>query len=111
MNASSDIDTSMALEKMAINPKIIHDDVNNSHLHFEKEIYQATEHLNEVITNFQIVMQKWFFLNGSSLPGDHMIDLQTSTKASQVINFCTSELTSLKSPNSSSKEPSFSSFQ
>ena len=42
MNASSDIDTSMALEKMAINPKIIHDDVNNSHLHFEKEIYQAT---------------------------------------------------------------------
>ena len=48
MNASSDIDTSMALEKMAINPKIIHDDVNSSHLHFEKEIYQATEHLNEV---------------------------------------------------------------
>ena len=40
-----------------------------------------------------------------------MIDLETSTKASQVINFYTSELTSLKSPNSSSKEPSFSSFQ
>ena len=48
MNASSDIDISMAFEKMAINPKIIHDDVNNSHLHFEKEIYQATDHLNEV---------------------------------------------------------------
>ena len=48
MNASSDIDISMAFEKMAINPKIIHDDVNNSHLHFEREIYQATDHLNEV---------------------------------------------------------------
>ena len=55
--------------------------------------------------------QKLFFLDGSSLPGDHGIELETSTKASKVIIFCTSELISLNNSNSTSKEPSSSSSQ
>ena len=55
--------------------------------------------------------QKLFFLGGSSLPGDHRIELETSTKASKVIISCTSELVSLNNSNSTSKEPSSSSSQ
>ena len=45
------------------------------------------------------------FFDGPSVPGDHTIDLETSTKASKIISSCTSELTSLNNSNSSSKEP------
>ena len=38
----------MAFEKMAITPTITHDDVNNSHSHFEEKIFQAIDHLKEV---------------------------------------------------------------
>ena len=38
-------------------------------------------------------------------------ELQTLTRASKLISFCTSESISLKITNSSSKEPSFSSSQ
>ena len=48
MNVSSDRDISMAFEKMAITPTIIHGDVNNSHSHFGKKIFQAIDHLGEV---------------------------------------------------------------
>ena len=38
----------MAFEKMAITLKIIHDDVNNTHSHFEEKIFQVIDHLKEV---------------------------------------------------------------
>ena len=43
------------------------------------------------------------FFDESSLPGDHSIASETSTKASRVISSCTSDLISLNNSNSSSK--------
>ena len=40
-------------------------------------------------------MERLFFSDGSSLPGNYMIDLETSTKVSNVISSCTSELISV----------------
>ena len=48
MNVSSDRDTSMSFDKIAITPAIIHDDTNNCHSHFEEKIFQAIDHLNQV---------------------------------------------------------------
>ena len=48
MNVSSDRDISVGFEKMTITPKIIHDDVNNSHSHFEEKICHTIDHLKEV---------------------------------------------------------------
>ena len=48
INVSSDRDTSMSFEKMAITPTIVHDDANNCHSCFEEKIFQAIDHLNEV---------------------------------------------------------------
>ena len=56
-------------------------------------------------------MQKRFFFDGSSLPGDHTIDLETSAKPSKVISSSISELTSLLNFNTGLTEPSFSSSQ
>ena len=53
-------------------------------------------------------MQKWFFFDGSSLPGDHTIELENTTKVSKGISSCTSEFISLNNSYSSSKEPSSS---
>lgn len=38
----------MAFEKIAITPKIIHDNANLSHSHYEEKIFQAIDHLNQV---------------------------------------------------------------
>ena len=38
----------MAFEKIAITPKIIHDNANLSHSHYEEKIFLAIDHLKEV---------------------------------------------------------------
>ena len=38
----------MAFEKMPITPTIFHDDVNNSHSHFNEKIFQGIDLLKEV---------------------------------------------------------------
>ena len=38
----------MAFEKMLITPTIFHDDVNNSHSHFNEKIFQGIDLLKEV---------------------------------------------------------------
>ena len=38
----------MAFEKMPITPTIFHDDVNNSHSHFNEKIFQGIDRLKEV---------------------------------------------------------------
>ena len=66
MNISSDRDISVAFEKMAITPKIIHDDVNNSHSHFEEKIFQTIHHLKEASHKRADIDSIFDFINKST---------------------------------------------
>ena len=65
MNVSSDRDISMAFEKMAVIPTIIHGGINNSHLHFEKRLFQAVDHLKEFSHNCPDIDSSFYFIKKS----------------------------------------------
>ena len=66
MSVSSDRDISVAYEKMLITPKIIHDDVNDSHSHFEEKIFQAIDYLKEVSHKRPDIDSTFGFINKST---------------------------------------------
>ena len=51
---------------MVITPTIIHDDVNNSHSHFEEKIFQAIDHLKEVSHKRPDIDSIFDFINKSA---------------------------------------------
>ena len=56
----------MAFEKIAITPKIIHDNANLSHSHYEEKIFQAIDHLKEVSHKRPDIDSIFDFINKSA---------------------------------------------